>query len=116
VNLGRFALDLTLGPAVAMRGIAGQETESRPTEGSVPPPMVRPLQPPPEPSPGPVPRLLLGARFGFTPRSVLRTFVGFDGELGPARSANGSVLARDDSSRMPVYTVGLALGATVGTP
>ena len=33
---------------------------------------------------GSVPRLLVGARLGFSPHSVFRTFIGVDGEFGPA--------------------------------
>jgi hypothetical protein len=57
--------------------------------------------------------LLLGARFGFFPRSALRTFVGIDGEVGPARVADDAGPA---SARLPAYSLGLALGGTVGTP
>jgi hypothetical protein len=58
-------------------------------------------------------RLLLGARLGFSPRSVFRTFVGIDGEVGPTQASNDDVSA---SARLPSFSVGLALGATVGTP
>jgi hypothetical protein len=58
--------------------------------------------------------LLVGARLGFSPRSVFRTFVGFDGELGPSRTVDPE--ANVSSPRIPTFTVGLALGATVGTP
>jgi hypothetical protein len=114
LGLGSMALDLTLGPGVAMKGLAFSDTRVvQASNMSSPPP------PPParseEPSSGPVARLLFGARLGFRPRSVFRTFIGFDGEIGPARAP----VAPDDivsSPRMPAYTVGLALGATVGTP
>jgi hypothetical protein len=56
--------------------------------------------------------LLLGARWGFAPRSALRTFVGIDGELGPAR---GDPDSPPMSARLPVFSLGLALGGTVGT-
>jgi hypothetical protein len=116
LDLGSMALDLTLGPAVAMKGVTFSDTEVVQVsnmQGSemrvVPPPRSE------EPSSGPVPRLLVGARLGFSPRSVFRTFIGIDGEVGPARAP----VAPDDvvsSPRMPGYTIGLALGATVGTP
>jgi hypothetical protein len=114
-DFGSVALDLTAGPAVAMKGVAFSETESVAVTGM---PTAPPPPPPPprsEPSSGPVPRLMVGARLGFSPRSVFRTFVGIDGELGPTRT---SVLpeANVSSPRMPTFTVGLALGATVGTP
>lgn len=112
-DFGGAALDLTAGPAVAMKGVAFSETESVAVMGSPP---VMPPPPPPHsaPSSGPLPRLLVGARLGFSPRSVLRTFVGFDGELGPSRAVDPE--ANVSSPRMPAFTVGLALGATVGTP
>jgi len=58
-----------------------------------------------------VPRLLLGARVSFSALSTVHTFVGVDGELGPAR-AGADCRGR---SRLPSGTLGLALGATVGT-
>jgi hypothetical protein len=110
-DFGSVALDFTAGPGVAMKGVTLSARES------VPVPNVPPAAPPPrsEPSSGPVPRLLLGARLGFSPRSLFRTFVGIDGELGPSRT---SVDPEEniESPRMPTFTVGLALGATVGTP
>lgn len=111
VDFGNVALDLTIGPGVAMKGVRLSETEV------VRAPMTPPATPPPrnEPSSGAVPRLLLGARLGFRPRSVFRTFVGIDGELGPSRTSVDPE-ANVSSPRMPTFTVGLALGATVGTP
>lgn len=110
-HMAGWALDLTAGPAVAMKGLAFSETEavSANMTNSAPPPPARRA----DPNSGAVPRLLLGARFGFSPRSVFRTFVGVDGELGPARVANE---AESNSARLPVFSLGLALGATVGTP
>jgi len=60
-----------------------------------------------------VPRLLLGARVNFGALSTLRTFVGMDGELGPPRAGDGGDVPV--VPRLPVWTLGLALGATVGT-
>jgi hypothetical protein len=60
------------------------------------------------------PRLLLGARVSFGVLSTLHTFVGIDGELGPARAGDGENVP--GAPRLPVWTLGLALGATVGTP
>jgi hypothetical protein len=111
-----MALDLTLGPGVAMKGFAFSDTNAvqvSSMQSGMPPTL--PAVPPEERSSGPVARLLVGARLGFSSRSVFRTFIGFDGEIGPARAA----VAPNDvvsSPRMPTYTVGLALGATVGTP
>ena len=113
-DFGRVALDLSAGPGIAMKGLALSQTEVVRSDarapGSPPPP------PPPareDPSSGPVPRLLLGARLGFSPRSVVRTFVGIDGEVGPTQTSSDDLAA---SARLPSFSVGLALGATVGTP
>lgn len=64
-----------------------------------------------QPRSGPVPRLLLGARLDFNPRSVLGGFVGIEGEAGRA-------LASSDGSpaHLPGYSVGVSLGARLGTP
>ena len=112
-DFGSFALDLSAGPGVAMKGVAFSQSESAPVL-SMPAPasLMRPRS---EPSSGPVARLLVGARLGFSPRSVFRTFIGIDGEWGPAREP-GAFVDDVSSPRMPRYSVGLALGATVGTP
>ena len=60
-----------------------------------------------------VPRLLLATRLNFSARSTLHPFVGIDGELGPTRANDGGAVP--EVSRLPRWTVGLALGATVGT-
>jgi hypothetical protein len=113
-DLGGVALDLSAGPAVAMKGLAVSRTEVAQVDGMAPadaPPPPPPLEA--DPSSGPVPRLLLGARFGFSPRSVFRTFVGIDGEVGPARDSSSQ---EPTSGRLPTFAIGLAVGATVGTP
>jgi hypothetical protein len=113
-DFGGLALDLSAGPAVAMKGLAFSQSRSAEVmamgTNSPPPP------PPPaesDPSSGPVPRLLLGARFGFSPRSVFRTFIGVDGAVGPRRVDENATNA---SARLPAFSLGLSLGATVGTP
>ena len=116
-DFSSVALDFTAGPAMAMKGVTFsqvQRVEVQRGDGTSVPPVMRP-PPPDEPSSGPVPRLLVGARLGFSPRSVFRTFIGIDGELGPSRSS-ADPEASVSSPRMPRFTVGLALGATVGTP
>jgi len=60
-----------------------------------------------------VPRLLLAARLNLNARSTLHPFVGVDGELGPTRANDGGAVPY--VSHLPMWTVGLALGATVGT-
>jgi len=109
VDFGSVALDFTAGPGMAMKGVTLSQSETVPV-GSMPASM-----PHPEPTSGPVPRLLLGARLGFSPRSVFRTFVGVDGELGP-RHTPVAPATNIGSPQMPRFTIGLALGATVGTP
>jgi hypothetical protein len=59
-----------------------------------------------------LPRLSLGVRANFSPRSVVRTFVGVDGEIG-VPGADGP--DAPDAPRLPLWTFGLDLGATVGT-
>jgi hypothetical protein len=49
-----------------------------------------------------------GARLNFGARSVLRTFVGLDADLAPF------ALGMTDAD-YPAWTLGLSLGATVGT-
>jgi hypothetical protein len=112
-ELGDCALDFTAGPAVAMRGMTFGETRAVSVQagGSAPSPAAAPLGP--EREVGPVPRLQLGARLGFSPRSIFRTFVGIDGELGPRGPRDARAI--DVPGAMPAYTVGLSLGATVGT-
>jgi hypothetical protein len=108
-------LDLTFGPAVAMKGIAPlAQTESARIDSSEV--HARSQPPPPESSTGALPRLLVGARLGFAPRSVFRGFVGFEGEYGPRRADEGDPVGPVvPSPSMPRYTAGLVLGATVGT-
>jgi hypothetical protein len=103
--LDGLAVDVTAGPAVAVRGI-GSTVVSRTADGSgggaAPPPI----------DDGPWPRLLCGARVTFRPHSPVRAFAGMDGELalgrGPADVPSGPL-------RLPAWTIGVVLGATVGT-
>jgi hypothetical protein len=103
-----FALDFFAGPAVAMKGLALSETEVV----RVGPAPMRPPTVPDDPSTGPVPRFLLGAHAGFTPRSIVRSFVGMEASFGPARSDDSP---NPGSARFPVFALGLVLGGTVGT-
>ena len=95
-----LALDLVGGPAVALRADASGGTTVTP--GGSPSPS----------SSGTVPRALLGAHLIFRARSSFRTFIGIDGEFGPANTPGDNPI---DEFPLPVWTVGLALGGTVGT-
>jgi hypothetical protein len=107
IRFPTVTLDVMAGPGVAIKGdLSGREVLAvEMTAG-------RPTEPPPESSSGPVPRLLAGARLGFNPRSIFRTFVGIEAAFGPAR-AEGTL--SPESPSLPNWTLGLALGATVGT-
>jgi hypothetical protein len=114
--LGSVALDLIAGPALALGG-ESSVTIARSARSSVPDAgaggtesIVR------ESGTGraAVPRLVLKAHVGFGARSVVRGFVGVNGELGPADGPAAN-RPRDGAQRLPAWTVGLALGATVGT-
>jgi hypothetical protein len=109
-DLGDVALDVTAGPAVAMKGLAASQTEV--VQMSMGPVERAPIVEE-DPSMGPAPRLLLGARLAFRPRAIFRPFLGIDGEVGPARVARE---AGSTTSRLPAYVVGFAFGASVGTP
>lgn len=111
IHFDDITLDVAAGPGFAIKGAMADSSQVVASSDGFPP--AQPPPPPPqEPSSGPVPRLLVSVRLGFSPRSVLRTFVGADGTFGPAR-ADGS---GPSSPAMPHWTMGLTLGATVGTP
>lgn len=113
-DFGSTALDLTAGPGVAMKGIAFSDRQAvsvQQTPAAMPPPAPRS-----EPSSGPVPRFLAGARLGFSPRSVFRSFVALELDVGRTRSFESITDSDASTTRMPSFTLGLAVGATVGTP
>jgi hypothetical protein len=109
-RFGSVALDLFVGPAMALQGNAESVTAS---------PAGRTIPPPAGPAPGmdatsgTSPRALFGARLNFGAGSVLRTFVSVDGDIGPAGEPTPTPMA--NASRLPAWSGGLALGATVGT-
>lgn len=105
LRFGSFALDLAAGPALAMLG--GMDSTVMPADGS------RPRWTETTGS-GFVPRLRLAARVHFSMRSVIRTFVGADAEFG-ASGARERPLSNSPAQSLPVWSVGLALGATAGT-
>jgi hypothetical protein len=98
------ALDLVAGPAEVLQGTTTFASQPTATGGATVTGS----------SSSTVPRLLLGARVDFSALSTLHPFVGLDGEVGPTRAGDGGGLP--EVPRLPVWTLGLALGATVGTP
>lgn len=102
-HFGDLALDLTGGPAFVMLGRASGDAEH--------PPSVIARTAADETSSDSLTRFLASARLHFRARSTLRTFVGLDGEWGPRASPNVS----SDVYRLSTWTLGFALGATVGT-
>jgi hypothetical protein len=110
-RFGALALDVTGGPSLALHGgtatsVVNNTSASAQTGVSTTPQTIS------RSGESTVPRLLVGTRLIFGARSWLRIFVGVDGELGPA-SASDPVFPGEHS--LPVWTLGLALGATVGT-
>jgi hypothetical protein len=102
LRFGTTALDLVGGPAVALGGTTSYGTRSpagNEQSGS---------------ASNTVPRLLVEARLVFAAPSTVHTFVAVDGDFGPANSPDASLLP--NAPRLPTWTAGLALGATVGTP
>jgi hypothetical protein len=112
---GSVALDLVAGPGLALGGtsktvVARSVNTATPTPLGDAPTMIQ------ESSTGhaAVPRLLLNAHLAFGARSTLRGFVGVNAEIGPATGPTAHAAA-DGAQRLPAWTVGLVLGATVGT-
>jgi hypothetical protein len=103
---GDLALDLTVGPALAMRSFGSRVTVT--SENGSPP--VQVVTPATEARSG---RLVGGARVTFRARAVLRLFAGIDGELALAGSAPDMP---PGEGPVPAWAIGLILGTTVGTP
>jgi hypothetical protein len=102
IPFGELAIDVFAGPALALIGTSSTSTISTP-------PATRTSQV----SGGPVPRILLGVHLDFAARFMVRPFVGLDAELGPAGPIGAPL--PDGVPGLPIWTLGLALGATVGT-
>jgi hypothetical protein len=102
-----LAFDLVAGPALALRG--GSERVTMQVASGT---MVNTVM---QSSSGEalVPRLRLGSRLTFRAHSRVRTFVGVDGEVGDVGPLGHGPLG--ETQNLPVWTVGLAVGATVGT-
>ncbi|HVY38881.1 MAG TPA: hypothetical protein VHM31_13140 [Polyangia bacterium] len=88
-------IDLTLGPALALHGTSAMTTENVAQTTTT-----RFVVSQPGNDDG-VARLILGCRLTFRAQSLLRTFVQLDADVG--------------QSGLPPWTVGLALGAAVGS-
>jgi hypothetical protein len=95
------ALDLIVGPALAVHGTAISSAQATPTGTTVT--QTR--------SNEPTPRLLASSRLTFG-RSALRSFVEADGEMGGTGPSSGSMPL---GPQLPAWTVGVAVGAVVGT-
>jgi hypothetical protein len=117
------AVDLLAGPALALRG---SQTKTTVSPGAATTSQY---------SQDLLPRAIVSTRLNFigSDRSIFRAFVGLDGELGPSGTSSGTARGtpadtprgtpagalgpgRGDAAGLPIWTVGLALGATVGTP
>jgi hypothetical protein len=101
--LKTLSLDLTAGPAVLPQGTTSVQNYQNQTTSESSGSSSLSL----------TPRLLVSARLNISARSTLRTFVGVDGELGPARTSDADPTG--GAHQLPVWTLGLALGASVGT-
>jgi len=101
-ELGTTALDLVAGPALAMHGNVSVTAPATGAKSA--------MSPAPDEQGGP--SLLASSRLTFRARSLLRTFIQLDGELGRRRSIPDP---QPDQAALPAWTVGLAVGATVGT-
>jgi hypothetical protein len=97
-----LALDFTAGPALALLEGGTEIAEAAPT------PRLRAFS-----DSGVTARVLACARLNFSAHSVLRSFVGIDAAFEPAQLA----AAEPDRNivRLPGWSLGLAVGATVGT-
>lgn len=101
-----LSIDLTAGPALAVRGF-GNRTAVRAQAGLPDNPM------PPAEDDGPWARLVASAHMSFRSRSVVRPFAGVDGELALGTWAAAPAGAEP---RLPAWTLGIVIGAAVGTP
>jgi hypothetical protein len=95
------ALDLFAGPALALHGTSISGTQASPTGTTMTKTSLTEA----------VPRLLASSRLIFG-RSALRSFLEIDGEVGRTGSTSGSL---PPGPQMPTWTVGVAIGAMVGT-
>jgi len=104
-RFGSAALDLVVGPALAVHD-SDESAHSVPVGASS-------EAPPPNSSSSAWPRLHAASHLHLGARSLLRAFVGIDGELGPGGEQQAD--ARLGPQPLPRWMLGLSLGATVGT-
>ena len=102
-RFGAGTLDLAAGPALALHGLATSVTQQAPTATITSETSADRV----------LPRIVVSSRLGFGHRSSLRSFVEADGEIGRTGASSDPLLG---SARLPAWTVGLAIGAVVGTP
>ena len=95
------SIDLVGGPSLALQGTNTSVFETPATGRRV----VETTYPP-------VPRVVLGARLNFRARSALRAFVGVDGERALSQTEPATI---GDVPQLPIWSLGFAVGATVGT-
>lgn len=100
IGSGNITADFIGGIAAALRGTSTFEVQT-PTGTTR------------RSSSGAPPRLLLGARMSVAARSTIHPFFGLEGEIGPW---SNRAKPAPDAFRLPRWTVGLSLGATVGSP
>jgi hypothetical protein len=109
-RFGDVALDVVAGPGAALQGTEVVAAHTSMTGSIIT-----------KSSAGAIPRLVLGSRLNISARSTLHPFLGVDAEIGPGSSSHPEVPvnAADlpiNGHRLPSWTVGLALGATIGAP
>lgn len=103
IRSGNIAVDVVGGPAVVTLGLQTTEDVVYTPTGR------RSLR---HESNGTLPRAAFATRVHFGLRRTLRSFVSFEAELGPRRDDE---LVMPQGPSLPLWTVGIALGATVGT-
>jgi hypothetical protein len=113
MSFGGASLDFLGGLGVALHG--GSQASTVTTMGTT---MAAPVSTSTQSlASGAVPRVRLAAHMNFGARSAFRTFVGIEGDVGPTDASEAELpLAPGNPSRLPIWTLGLALGGTVGTP
>jgi hypothetical protein len=109
-RFGSMALDFTAGPGLAMSAVSQSSSTSSVTPtGMVAEPMRVSES---RPNDRMLPRLSAAVHLNFSERSLLHTFVGVDGQVGATGAAASPI---DNRPPLPAWTLGLALGAMVGT-